>query len=317
MAGGIRIEQSATPHLAVEGAAAHSSTDSDTRIAHPWKLTLCYDGAGYFGWQVQPGLRTVQGVLAQVVREVTGEVVLPQGSGRTDTGVHAEGQVVSLPLRAAIPPDRLLRALNRRLPPDVRVLSVEDAGPEFHARANVVSKTYEYRIFERRAIASSPECNINTEQSLQERICSPFLARYAWDCRWPLDLALLQQAAAALCGTHDFTSFAATSPDRATREEDRQPRSPERTIFSSEWFREDGLLHYRVSGDGFLHHMVRNIVGTCVEAGSGRRDPSSVPQIIEVRDRSAAGFTAPPQGLRLMKVQYRSAGQQVTAEPAR
>lgn len=311
------MEESATASPEAEGISTPAPEGEDTRVAYPWKLTLCYDGAGYFGWQVQPGLRTVQGVLAEVVRDVTGESVLPQGSGRTDTGVHAEGQVVSLPLRAAIPPDRLLRALNRRLPADVRVLSVEDAGPDFHARANVLWKTYDYRIFERRVSLPGSNHERARDESLEERICSPFVARYAWDCRWPLDLERLQQAAAALCGTHDFTSFAATSPDRATREEDRQPRSPVRTIFSSEWFRADGLLHYRVTGNGFLHHMVRNIVGTCVEAGSGRCDPASIPHILEQRQRSAAGFTAPPQGLRLMHVQYKSAQPETTAEPVR
>ena len=260
------------------------------------RLTVAYDGTDFFGWQVQPGLPTVQGALAACIRQVTGEAVLPQGSGRTDTGVHAEGQVVSLVLRGAIPADRLHRALNRRLPSSIRVLALSEAEPGFHARSFVANKTYEYRTFERRVAGSG-----------EERICPPHLARYAWDCRWPLETEAMQLAAAALVGTHDFTSFAATDPDRAKR----GAQSPEavnnvRTIFASDWFRRDGLLIYRVTGSGFLHHMVRNIAGTCIDAGAGRLDPHCTPQILAARDRRRAGPTAPPQGLHLVRVEYQT-----------
>ncbi len=259
-----------------------------------FRLTVAYDGTDFFGWQVQPGLPTVQGKLAECIRNVTGEQVLPQGSGRTDTGVHAEGQVVSFVLEAAIPADRLHRALNRRLPPSIRVLALTEAPCGFHARSGVKNKTYEYRIFERRVI-----------EEAAERICPPYFARYVWDCRWPLRIEPMQQAAAALLGTHDFTSFAATDPDRSSRIA-ASLEAPDniRTIFASRWLRRDGLLVYRVTGSGFLHHMVRNIVGTCVDAGAGRLNPACIPEILAARDRRRAGATAPPQGLHLAEVVY-------------
>lgn len=257
-----------------------------------FRLTVMYDGTDFFGWQVQPGLPTVQGTLAGCIRQVTGETVLPQGSGRTDTGVHAEGQVVSLVLQAAIPADRLHRALNRRLPASIRVLSLVEAPGDFHARSGVRDKTYEYRIFQRRIAGT-------------ERVCPPHVARYAWDCRWPLGIEPMQQAAGAFVGTHDFTSFAATGPDRSERIATSPGETNNiRTVFSSAWLQRDGLLIYRVRGSGFLHHMVRNLVGTCVDAGAGRLDPACVPAILLARDRRRAGATAPPQGLHLIEVIY-------------
>ncbi len=272
-----------------------------THTVRTFRMTVAYDGTDYFGWQVQPGLPTIQGVLAEAVRQVTRETVLPQGSGRTDTGVHAEGQTVSLVLKAAIPADRLHRALNRRLPAAIRITTLTDAAADFHARANVVNKTYEYRIFERRRTGG-----------LAENICPPSLARFVWDCRWPLDLERMQSAARQLTGTHDYTSFAATDPDRTQRLEDAEAKSNRRTIFQSDWSREGGLLLYRVTGSGFLHHMVRNIVGTCVEAGAGRMPPEDVAAILEARDRRRAGATAPPQGLHLTQVVYGSDRQETT-----
>ena len=259
-----------------------------------FRLVLAYDGTSYFGWQVQPGLPTVQGTLAEAVHQVTGERTLPQGSGRTDTGVHAEGQTVSLLLQAAIPADRLLRALNRKLPSSVRVVLAQCAAPGFHARAGVLNKTYEYRIFQRRRPGS-----------VAEAICPPATARYAWDCRWPLQAEPMNLAAEYLSGTHDFTSFAATDPDRTQRQREAGTDNA-RTIFHSAWQQlgEDTLV-YRVTGSGFLHHMVRNIVGTCVLAGAGRLDPAHLPAILSAKDRRSAGPTAPPQGLHLMQVVYR------------
>ncbi len=272
------------------------TTSDSLSTAHTrnFRLTVAYDGTDYFGWQIQPGLPTVQGILAEAVRKITGEATLPQGSGRTDTGVHAEGQVVSLGLQAAIPAERLHRALNRRLPPDIRVLSVQAASADFHARAGVLHKTYEYRIFERRRHGVAGE-----------RICHPREARFVWDCRWPLDPERMQRASAALVGTHDFTSFAARDPERTKRlAGDDGLTSNVRTIFASQWERSGDLLIFRVTGDGFLHHMVRNIVGTCVDAGAGRAEPESLPRILAARSRSEAGPTAPPQGLHLLNVTY-------------
>ncbi|MEZ2346267.1 tRNA pseudouridine(38-40) synthase TruA [Terriglobus sp. RCC_193] len=269
-------------------------TPQPEAATHTFRLTLAYDGTDFFGWQIQPERRTIQGTLARVIRETIGEETLPQGSGRTDTGVHAFGQTVSLTLTADVPADRLHRALNRRLPSAIRILTCE-AAPGFHARAGVLNKTYEYRVFPRR-----------TPGSREERICLPHIARFAWDCRWPLQLEPMQQAATALIGTHDFSSFAARDPDRTRRaEESGEPLNNIRTIFASEWLQQDNLLIYRVTGTGFLHHMVRNIVGTCVEIGASRIPADSISAILAAKQRGAAGVTAPPQGLHMMQVVYR------------
>ena len=258
-----------------------------------WKIVLSYDGSAFHGWQVQPDRPTVQGMLAAALEKMTGERVLPQGSGRTDAGVHALGQVASFALEAAIPAENLLRALNRSLPQSVRVLKVETVPPEFHARHSVVQKTYEYRIFERKM-----------EEEGEERICPPFVAPYVWDCRWALDNEAMKQAAGMLCGAHDFTSFAAVDPDTTQRADGAAGPNPVKTIFASEVTREDGLLRYRVTGSGFLHHMVRNIVGTLVEVGRGSLQAEEMRRILEARDRAAAGPTAPAQGLFLVGVEY-------------
>lgn len=257
---------------------------------------MSYDGTAFHGWQVQPGMYTVQGKLAAALEQITGERVLPQGSGRTDAGVHALGQVASFALDAPIPAPNLLRALNRTLPSNIRVLAAERVPTNFHARHSAFSKTYEYRIFERKR-SSGGEVE-------DERICSPFLASFAWDCRWALSLDLMQQASTQLCGTHDFSSFAASDPDLAQRANPGSGANPVKTIYSSEFRRTGELLTYRIVGSGFLHHMVRNIVGTLVEVGRGRLRPEDVAQILAARDRSAAGPTAPPHGLFLVKVDY-------------
>ena len=223
-----------------------------------WKLTLTYDGTGYHGWQVQPGLATIQGVLQAALHRILGESPLPQGSGRTDAGVHALRQVASFALVAPIPAENLRRALNRTLPPAIRVQSAEIVASTFHARHSAIAKTYEYRIF-------------------RGDMCSPFLAPYVHHCRWALDLEALKQAAADVVGEHDFLSFAASDPDLADRSDESQcegevgARSAVRKIFSSQWTEAEGeLLVYRVRGNGFLHHMVRNLVGTMLEIGRGQ-----------------------------------------------
>jgi tRNA pseudouridine38-40 synthase len=224
---------------------------------------------------------------------MTGERVLPQGSGRTDAGVHALGQVASFALEAEIPAENLMRALNRSLPESVRVLRAEAVGEGFHARHSAVRKTYEYRIFERRV-----------KESDEVRICSPFVARYAWDCHWAVDVEVMAWAAAMLCGTHDFTAFAAVDPEMGEREGVVSGPNPVKTVDASTVMREEGLLRYRVTGSGFLHHMVRNIVGTLVELGRGRMRAEEMERILAARDRAAAGPTAPAQGLFLVEVEY-------------
>jgi tRNA pseudouridine38-40 synthase len=265
-----------------------------------WKITLSYDGTAFYGWQVQPERPTVQGVLAAALEHITGECVLPQGSGRTDAGVHALGQVASFALAAPLPQENLMRALNRSLPQSIRVLRAEIVDESFHARHSAVRKTYEYRIFERRVETGSE----SSENSDAERICSPFVAPFAWDCRWPLRIEPMEQAAAMLLGTHDFTSFGASDPDLTQRDELSAGPNPVKTVFASAVVRENDLLRYRVMGSGFLHHMVRNIVGTLVDVGRGSLSPTDVPRILAARDRSAAGPTAPAQGLFLVQVEY-------------
>ncbi len=259
------------------------------------KLTLSYDGTQFHGWQIQPGLATVQGVLRAAIHHITGECVLPQGSGRTDAGVHALGQVATCTLDCPIPAENLRRALNRALPPSIRVLLIEAAPPEFHARHSAVRKTYEYRIFP------------GARRGQYGAVCSPMLAPYVWDCPLPLDPSLLQQAACSIIGTHDFTSFAAADPDlvsRTARSGTPVRTSNIRTMHHSCWREENHLYIYRITGSGFLHHMVRNLVGTFVEAGTERIRPDALPEMLAARNRSAAGPTAPPQGLFLVEVEY-------------
>ena len=256
-----------------------------------WKLTLAYDGTAFHGWQVQPGLATIQGELHAALARLLGgaeAVPLPQGSGRTDTGVHALGQVASFTLEAPIPSENLKRALNRTLPAAIRVLEARVVPDGFHARHSAQAKTYEYRIF-------------------RGELCSPFLTPYVHVCRWPLNMGDLHQAACDVEGEHDFISLAASDPDQQTRDEAGEAivRSTVRTIFSSNWQEQDGdLLVYRVRGNGFLHHMVRNLVGTMLEIGRGQFPAGSMSAILAARSRSAAGPTAPAKGLFLHSVEY-------------
>jgi tRNA pseudouridine38-40 synthase len=248
-----------------------------------WKLVLAYDGSEFHGWQVQPGRITVQGELRDALAQITGEDVLPQGSGRTDAGVHALGQVASFALAAPIPEANLARALNRSLPASIRVLSATRISDDFHARHSAVSKTYEYRIF-------------------RGEICPPWLARYVYAFHPPLNVGAMERAAAAVCGEFDFTAFAASDTDRS-------PEDNVRRVQASGWVEEPPLLLYRVQGNGFLHHMVRNLVGTFLEVGRGNLDEAAIPGILSSRSRAQAGPTAPARGLFLVRVDY-GVGQQ-------
>jgi tRNA pseudouridine38-40 synthase len=272
--------------------------------AHPapplqtWRLTLAYDGTDFRGWQVQPDEITVQGELQAALGRVTGESPLPQGSGRTDAGVHALAQVASFALAAPIPAENLQRALNRTLPRSIRILQARTAPSTFHARHSAVAKTYEYRIF-------------------LDAICPPFLDRYVYACPWRLNLEALRSSARLFEGEHNFASFAAADPDLTTRkassaakpgQESEALPPPIRTIYSSEWEQQrteaGELLVYRIRGNGFLHHMVRNLVGTMLEVGCGRLRCEEIPGIFAARCRSAAGPTAPARGLFLHSVEY-------------
>jgi len=245
------------------------------------KIILSYDGAEFAGWQVQPEDTTVQGTLASAIGRVTGEKVLPQGSGRTDAGVHALAQVVTFVTSSSVPTENFVKALNDILPASVRVIEVTEMPPEFHARHSARAKYYRYRIF-------------------RGAICPPFLARYVWHYPYPLHEQEMTRAAGRVVGEKDFTSFAAVDPERGRA----AGTSNVRTIFSSSWERAGEELIYRVRGSGFLHHMVRNLVGTFILVGRGTLQPEDVTRILEARDRSAGGATAPASGLYLAWVEY-------------
>jgi tRNA pseudouridine38-40 synthase len=259
------------------------------------RLVLSYDGSEFSGWQVQPDAATVQGTLASAIGRITDEKVLPQGSGRTDAGVHALAQVATFVTESSVPTANFVKALNDILPAAIRVLEVTEAPADFHARHSARAKTYRYRI-------------------LRDSICPPFLARYVWHFPYPLDEDAMAQAAALVVGEHDFTSFAAVDPERdrggeavsqGTAPELRE-KLPEnvRRIFSSSWERQEKELVYTVRGSGFLHHMVRNLVGTFILVGKGTLQVADVTRILEARNRSAAGATAPASGLFLVNVEY-------------
>ena len=251
------------------------------------RLILSYDGAEFAGWQVQPGRTTVQGALASAIGRLSGENVLPQGSGRTDAGVHALAQVASFATASAIPIENWMRALNDILPASIRVLEVREAAPEFHARKSARAKTYRYRIH-------------------RGAVCPPFLARYVWHYPYPLEESAMVAAAGVVVGEHDFTSFAAVDPERVERmaAAENVTTSNVRTIFSSGWTREGEELIYTVRGRGFLHHMVRNLVGTFLLVGKGTVRLEDLRCILDARDRTAAGPTAPASGLYLVEVEY-------------
>lgn len=256
--------------------------DSKDRRMRNLKMIVSYDGAEFSGWQVQPDVVTVQGTLASAIGRITGEKVLPQGSGRTDAGVHALAQVVTFVTESSIPTENFVKALNDILPAAVRVLEAAEALPEFHARHAARAKTYRYRIF-------------------RGTICPPFLARYVWHYPYRLEEGAMERAAALVAGEHDFTSFAAVDPERGR---DPEAISNVRNIFSSAWERTGEEFIYTVRGSGFLHHMVRNLVGTFILVGRGTLRVEDVQRILEARDRSRAGATAPASGLYLVNVEY-------------
>ncbi len=246
------------------------------------KVSVSYDGAEFSGWQVQPDVATVQGTLSSAIGRITGEKVLPQGSGRTDAGVHALAQVMTFVTGSSVPTGNFLKALNDILPASVRVLEVEEAPAEFHARHSAKAKTYRYRMY-------------------RESICPPFLARYVWHFPYRLAEEEMGRAAVLVVGEHDFTSFAAVDPERGRED---APVSNVRKIFSSSWERTGDELIYTVRGSGFLHHMVRNLVGAFILVGKGTSRVEDVTRILEARNRSAAGRTAPASGLYLVNVEY-------------
>jgi tRNA pseudouridine38-40 synthase len=240
------------------------------------KLTLAYDGTSFHGWQVQPQLRTIQGELEKALGKLFNHDVAVTGSGRTDAGVHAHGQVANVATERSLDADAVLRGANALLPEDIRVLSVEDVSAEFHARRSARSKTYRYRIW-------------------RPPIVSPFEVRYVYAFRYPLDASIVDCGTKCFIGIHDFSSFCAS----ATEIEDRT-----RTIYEARWARSEREWTFEIRGNGFLQYMVRTIVGTLLEVGQGRILPEQLPAIFEARDRRAAGPTAPASGLHLIRVDY-------------
>ncbi len=240
------------------------------------KLILEYDGTNYAGWQVQPNGASIQDVVQKAIAEITGEPdVRLVGSGRTDAGVHAAGQVAHFRTATNIPAANLLHAINTKLPEDIAVLHAEDVPDDFHARYSARSKTYRYTI-------------------LNEPVHHPLERRRACLVRAPLDLAAMRRAAAALVGTHDFAAFQSKP----------QGKSSVRTISQLDIVADGPRIDIWISADGFLYNMVRSIAGTLIKVGLGRTPPDAVAAVLESRDRAAAGPTAPPQGLCLMGVAY-------------
>jgi len=263
------------------------------------RLILAYDGTDFHGWQRQPAAPTIQGCLEGTLEKLTGTPTPLYGSGRTDAGVHALNQVANFHTECPIPCPNLVKALNTLLPPTIQIKAAEEAPPEFHARYGANRKTYRYRI-------------------LQAPTCSPFWWRFVWHYPYPLDRERMAKAARFLFGEHDFTSFAAAEGSEAGQTSSLEvcgsemrvcngdSKSKVRVIYQSRlfWRARTSLLVYEVTANGFLHHMVRNIVGTLMEIGRGKRMPEDIPRILAARDRIQAGPTAPAQGLCLAKVEY-------------
>jgi tRNA pseudouridine38-40 synthase len=241
------------------------------------KFNLAYDGTDFHGWQLQPGLITIQGTLEQAFAEIEGKPVHVAGSGRTDAGVHALCQTAAVSLSNPIPLANLRKAANRLLPPSIRILDVAEAARDFHPRYHATSKTYEYRIF-------------------RGEVCPPVEWRYVHHYPYPLDLDRMTELAPILDGSHDCGAFAAA--------DDRELESTVRTIFSSRIETTGDYLFYRVSGSGFLKHMVRNIVGTLLEAGKGNLDAEGFRALLTPGAGKRAGPTVPAKGLFLVRVVY-------------
>jgi len=253
------------------------------------KLTIAYDGTNFHGWQFQPGVATIQGALDAAARKITQEKIIIHGASRTDTGVHALGQVAHFKTQSALSVLEFQRALNALLPPAIRIVAAEETGPDFHARWLVQAKTYRYRIY-------------------RGRVLPPFDYGRALHYPWPLDERAMQSAARLFEGEHDFSSFAASSGS----EEDDRDREMTRAIYSSEIVRATDAeaepdadeIAYVIRGRSFLRYMVRKIVGTLIEVGKGKLAPSDIPKLFELRDRSRSGPTVSPEGLYLVSLEY-------------
>lgn len=243
------------------------------------RFQVAYDGTGFHGWQVQPGLATIQGVLQEIIGGLEGQPVQVIGSGRTDAGVHAFAQVAAVSLENPIPPDNFRRAVNRLLPPSIRISHVAEAPLEFHPRFDALRKTYEYRIY-------------------REEVCPPFDRPFVFHYPYPLDEPAMIAAARLFEGEHDFTAFAAAD------DKDSLGRSKVRTIFHSALTRKDGILVYTVTSSGFLKHMARNLIGVLLEVGKGNLTNADVLARLQPASGLRPAPTAPASGLFLVSVEY-------------
>jgi tRNA pseudouridine38-40 synthase len=243
------------------------------------RFEVAYDGSEFHGWQVQPGLPTIQSILEQIISDMEGKHVPVAGSGRTDAGVHALAQVAAVSLENPIPPQNFHRAVNRLLPPAIRIGEVQEVPLEFHPRFDARRKTYEYRLY-------------------RSEVCPPFVHRYVCHHPYPLNEPAMGAAAPLLTGEHDFTAFAATD------HRDVQGRSKIRTIFHSAVTRQGDLLVYRVTGSGFLKHMVRNIVGVLLEVGKGNLTNEDIEARLTPNCGIPAGPSVVASGLFLVSVEY-------------
>ncbi|MHC4104284.1 MAG: tRNA pseudouridine(38-40) synthase TruA [Planctomycetota bacterium] len=240
------------------------------------KLTIIYDGSEYHGWQIQPGLKTIQGTLTEAIQELIGAEVRVFGTSRTDAGVSALGQVALVQIDSSIPIENLARVITHRLPPDIAVAEAVEVPQGFDLTGQVKSKLYRYTIF-------------------TGRLRPVLQIKHCWHLPVKLDIAAMAKAAAMLVGKKDFKSFAAAADKRQTSV---------RTIFRCDVDRNDDWIYIDVEGDSFLYNMVRNIVGTLVEVGSGRLIPEKINEILAAKDRTAAGPIAPAGGLCLIRIMY-------------
>lgn len=241
------------------------------------KMVIAYDGTNYHGFQRQKNALAIQEVLEDIMSPIFGHPVWIIGSGRTDTGVHARAQTINFITTSRIPVDKMPIAVNSRLPRDIAVLSAEEVSADFHARFSAEEKTYAYQLL----ISECPD---------------PFAACYVWQVKKPLRLDLMREALTVIVGTHDFSSFEASGST---------VRDPVRTIYEATLTEEgNDRITVRFRGNGFLYHMVRNLVGTLVDVGLGRTTVDGFREILQAHDRRMAGITAPPQGLFLENVRY-------------
>jgi tRNA pseudouridine38-40 synthase len=250
------------------------------------KLTIAYDGTDFHGWQIQSGKPTIQGEIVAILRRLTQENIAIHGSGRTDAGVHALGQVASFRTQSALSATEMQRALNALLPPTIRIVAAEETGPDFNARWSARAKIYRYRLY-------------------RGRVVPPMLWRYVLHYPFPLDEDRMRDAAARFVGMHDFAAFAASTGS----EDDERERSTVREVYSTELARssDNEELLFTVRGRSFLRYMVRKMVGTLLDVGRGRLAPEDIDRLYESKDRSKSGPTVPPQGLCMVLVEHQEA----------